>query len=230
MFDVVKVLHIIGGFFALFTFLIPVVTRKGGKVHRLAGWVYTAGMGIVAISAFYMGAARLVDPESSPELISFSVFLLFIAVLSSSTAWYGLRVLKFKKRLVVHRHAVDLGFSFALLLSAAATSIYGFMIGSSLLSWFPVVGIALAFVQLNYWLRKPDERMHWWYEHLGGMLGCSISTITAFTVFGAPRLLNIESVSLLLWFLPTILLTPVIIGMTVYYKKKFSARSVSSAA
>jgi len=64
--------------------------------------------------------------------------------------------------------------------------------------------------------------MHWWFEHFSSMLACCISTITAFTVFGAPRLLNIDSVNILLWFLPTIIITPLIISLGIYYERKFN--------
>lgn len=43
-----------------------------------------------------------------------------------------------------------------------------------------------------------------------------------FIVFGAPRLLEVESVHLLLWFLPTMIFVPFIIVCTIYYGRKFS--------
>jgi uncharacterized membrane protein len=224
LFQMIKILHIIGGFTALFTFWIPVVTKKGGGLHRLSGWVYVGGMTIVALSAFYMGMYRLLDPASSSETFSFSLFLIFISILSSSTAYYGIRVLRFKGRKDVHKNVLDLGFPLLLLTSAIGISVYGFMHEFVLLSWFPLLGVFLSTPQLTYWLQKPKKKMHWWFEHFGGMLGCSIATITAFTVFGAPRLLNIEAVSIVLWFLPTIILTPVIIGLAIYYKKKFNGK------
>ncbi|MFD1020427.1 DUF2306 domain-containing protein [Thalassobacillus hwangdonensis] len=224
IFDVVRILHIIGGFTALLTFWIPIVTKKGGSIHVKAGWTYVWGMIIVAASAFYMGLYRLADPNSSQELISFSLFLIFIAILSSSTAYYGIRVLRFKKRNRPHRNLMDLSFPFLLLSSAIGMSMYGSIQDFPLLIWFPLVGVFLAGTQLNYWLRSTKRKVHWWFEHLAGMLGCSIATITAFTVFGAPRLLQIESVSMLLWFLPTIVLTPVIIGMSMYYDRKFNKK------
>lgn len=222
MFEWVRFAHIIGGFLALFTFWIPIVTKKGGKIHRQSGWVYVAAMTIVSFSALYMGIYRIVDPNSSPEQFSFSLFLIFISILSGSTAYYGIRVLSNKKREAMHKNIADLSFSLLLLVSSIIISIYGFSIGFPLLSWFPLLGIFLSATQLRYWLNKPKNKMHWWFEHLSGMLGCSIATITAFTVFGAPRLLNIDSVNILLWFLPTILLTPVIIGFSIYYQRKFN--------
>ncbi|WNS81571.1 DUF2306 domain-containing protein [Domibacillus sp. DTU_2020_1001157_1_SI_ALB_TIR_016] len=220
-FDLILMLHIFGGFAALFTFWIPLVTKKGGKAHRRSGWLYTSGMIAVAVSAVYLSTVRLIDPASSQETVSFSLFLLFIAVLSSSTAYYGIRVLRFKDRKGIHKQAVDLGFPVLLLFSSIGMSIYGFSQHVPLLSWFPVLGLFLSATQLGYWLRPPSQKKHWWFEHFGGMLSCSIATITAFTVFGAPRLLDIEKVSMLLWFIPTLLLTPVIIGLSIYYRKKF---------
>ncbi|MGP4041011.1 DUF2306 domain-containing protein [Gracilibacillus sp. D59] len=222
IFDLFRISHIIAGFLALLVFWIPIVVRKGGKIHRKVGWVYTYSMAIVAVSAFYMGFYRIFyDPLGDK---AFSWFLVYIAILSAATAWYGIRVLKFKKRKYAHRQIGDLAFSFSLVLSSVFISVYGIYIGSPLLSYFPGVGLFVGGSQLYYWLRKPKINGHWYIEHLIGMLACSISTITAFIVFGAPRLMNIESVSIFLWFAPTIVITPVIIGFSVYYGRKFKQK------
>ncbi|WP_319005470.1 DUF2306 domain-containing protein [Metabacillus litoralis] len=55
IFNSLRVLHIIGGFVALFVFWVPIITKKGGKLHTRFGWLYIYGMIVVAISAFYMG-------------------------------------------------------------------------------------------------------------------------------------------------------------------------------
>lgn len=223
VFDIFRMLHIISGFIALFVFWIPIVTKKGWKLHRLVGWIYVWAMALVSISAFYMGVYRVFfDSSANLELISFSWFLIFISILSAATAWYGIRVLRFKQRKERHRHPLDLFVSFLLVGSGIGISFYGLSIGSSLISFFPLLGILVGSLQLFYWLRKPKGRMHWYYEHYSGMIPCCIATVTAFTVFGAPRLLNLETSNLLLWFLPTILLVPVLIGFHIYYDKKFS--------
>ncbi len=223
LFNILRFLHIIGGFVALFVFWIPIVTKKGGKLHHFFGWVYVYGMIVVAVSAFYMGFYRIfIDLTSSKELISFSWFLIFISILSSASAYYGIRVLKFKRRKNRHTHPLDVGYPLLLLLSGIGICIYGFINSSSLLTWFPIIGVSLGIVQLLYWIKKPTRKMHWWFEHFSGMLACCISTITAFTVFGAPRLLNIDSVNMILWFLPTIIITPLIVGLAIYYRRKFN--------
>jgi uncharacterized membrane protein len=86
LFEWMRILHIMGGFTALLTFWIPVVTKKGGTLHVRSGWVYVIGMVIVAITAVYMVIYRIIDPTTSPVLVSFSLFLLYISILSSSTA------------------------------------------------------------------------------------------------------------------------------------------------
>jgi uncharacterized membrane protein len=224
IFDAARLLHILAGFAALFIFWIPLVTRKGGKAHVTIGWIYVAAMSMVALSALTMAVWRIADPGSSWEIVAFSWFLLYIALLSSAAAWYGIRVLRFKNRKGRHQNAVDLAIPALLVASGTAISVYGFLTDFPLLAWFPLVGLFLGTIQLIYWLKPPRQKMHWWFEHFIGMLSCCIATITAFTVFGAPRLLNVDTVSPLLWFVPTIVIVPVMIGFSVYYAKKFHVR------
>ncbi len=221
LFEVSRWLHIIAGFLALLLFWIPIVTKKGGKTHNRVGWLYVYAMSIVSVSAFYMGLYRIaLDPAADASKISFSWFLLFISVLSGASAWYGIRVLRHKRRTAPHRKPVDLLFPTLLLVSGIGVSLYGFSIQMPLLQYFPFLGIGLGAAQLIYWLRSPKLSTHWVIEHISGMMTCSISTLTAFVVFGAPRLLAIESVSILLWFLPTIALTPITVFFVVKYIQK----------
>jgi len=196
-------------------------TRKGGRTHRRVGWVYVIAMGSVSATAVVMGIYRLAwDAGPDPDAVEFSWFLLFVAVLSSSTAWYGLRVLRHKRRREAHRKPIDLLFPSLLLVSGIGITVYGWVIGFRLLQYFPLLGVFLGGTQLLYWLTVPKNKFHWAVEHIVGMLSCCISTVTAFIVFGAPRLLNVESVSLFVWFLPTIAFLPLIIGFSNFYRKK----------
>lgn len=226
LFEGFRILHIIAGFLALITFWIPIVTRKGGRAHTRIGWIYTISMGIVSFSAFYMGFYRIFfDPTSTEEVIAFSWFLIFIAILSAATAWYGIRVLRYKTKEKQHNNLLDLSIPILLLTGGVAMSIYGHSISFPLLAWFPLLGIFLGGSHLWYWLTTPKLKQQWWIEHLVGMLSCSIATVTAFTVFGAPQLINIESVHPLLWFIPTILMVPLIIAFSVFYIRKFTSKT-----
>jgi uncharacterized membrane protein len=226
VFSFFRWLHIIGGFTALLVFWVPIITKKGGKIHNFVGWLFVWAMAVVSISAFYMGVYRVFwDEQANAERVSFSWFLIFIAILSGASAWYGIRVLRFKKRQTAHRNMMDLFVSVLLLVSGIAIGSYGVLIQSPLITYFPLLGVFLGATQLYYWIRKPIKRMHWLFEHFGGMIACCISTVTAFTVFGAPRLLNISSTNLLLWLLPSLILVPVLVGFNIYYGKKYVGKS-----
>ena len=223
IFDLFRWLHIIAGFIALFIFWVPIVTKKGRKAHRLSGWVFVYAMTVVSISAFYMGVYRIFfDPVKSPESVAFAWFLIFIAILSGACAWYGIRVLRFKRRSERHHIKLDYAFPILLLLSGVGISIYGFAIDFALLKYFPILGLFLGSMHLIYWFSRPKLNVHWMMEHIAGMLSCCIATITAFAVFGAPRLLNIDSVSIIVWLLPTIVIVPLLIAFINYYKRKYN--------
>lgn len=228
LFDLMRSLHILSGFLAICILWLPVVTKKGGKIHTRIGWVYVGAMTSVSVTALFMGIYRLSwDAGSDPDAIPFSWFLIFIAILSAATAWYGIRVLRFKRRQRMHRNFLDLLFPAALFVSGIGIVIYGWFIEFPLLQYFPLLGLFLGGTQLIYWLTVPKSRSHWIVEHIVGMLSCCIATITAFIVFGAPRLLNIESVNLIVWFLPTILFVPIIIIFSNIYKKKMDGAKKS---
>ncbi|CAM3464988.1 DUF2306 domain-containing protein [Brevibacillus invocatus] len=220
-FDIMRWLHIVSGFLALCVFWIPIVTRKGERTHHRVGWLYVIAMGIVSLTAFFMGMYRIAwDAGPDPDAIPYSWFLLFVAVLSSATAWYGIRVLYHKKRQVVHRKWSDLLFPLILFGSGIGVSLYGWVIELALLQFFPLLGIFLGGTQLLYWLTVPVKKSHWVVEHIVGMMSCCISTLTAFLVFGIPRLLQVEAASLWIWLLPTVVLLPLIFAFTNTYKRK----------
>ena len=228
LFSIILTLHILAGFTALTVFWIPLITKKGGLLHRKVGWVYVTAMYTVAATALYMGIYRIFFDYTTPEARAFSFFLLFIAILSGATAWMGIRVLRFKRRTKSHQNPYDLGISALLILISLITMAVGWVYAFPLLQYFPILGIILGSGQLYYWLTPPKNKMHWYFEHYGNLIGCSIATITAFTVFGAPRLLNISSFSIWLWFLPTLLLVPLIYLFNWHYRKKFKITSFTN--
>lgn len=228
-FDVFRSIHIAAGFSALSSFWIPMVVTKGGSLHRRAGWFYVCAMATVAVSAVIMATIRLFfqDGNSDGRKV-FSIFLLFIAVLSSSSAWFGIRVLQQKKRVGVHSELADVAWSTALLLASVATIVLGFHLDVALLKYFPALGLFVSVNQLLYWRRAPREKAHWWFKHMSGMFASCIATVTAFSVFGGPRFLGISGTSLWLWFTPTAVLVPVLLYWSRRYRQKFGKRSATA--
>lgn len=220
--------HVAGGSLALLTMFIPMVTKKGGPAHRRAGWLFVAGMTGVSITALGLAGIRLwTDPTPAGQFAG--RFLLFIAVLTGAGVSAGVRVLRFKRRTAAHRHVWDLGVAAVLTVTSVAAALYGLRRAEPLFTGFAVVGLLSGAGQLAYWLRPPAHPMHWWFEHLGAMLGSCIAATTAFLVVNSAAL-GAGTFSLALWFGPTLVGVPAIAAWNVYYRRRFAPMAARSAA
>jgi steroid 5-alpha reductase family enzyme len=93
---------------------------------------------------------------------------------------------------------------------------------------FGIVGMRLASMQLISFVRKPKEKMFWWYTHLGNFIGSYIAAWTAFLVVTvSPRL---GPYGRLMWLLPLGIGVPAITFTIIYYKRKFAPKLEAAAA
>lgn len=221
MMNPVLAIHIGAGSIALASMLIPLVAQKGGRAHRRAGWVFVSAMGVVSVTALLLSAGRLLfDPR--PEARDFALFLLVIALLTGSAVSAGVRVLRFKDRSTARRHWWDTGLPALLGAASAGLGIYGLAHGQVLFVSFGGIGLLSAAGSLRYWLRPPASRMHWWFEHMSGMLTGCIAAITAFLVIGGS---SIGIWPLAAWLGPSLIGVPAITIWTRYYQRLFTARA-----
>lgn len=149
-----------------------------------------------------------------------AVFLLYVSLLTAAGAFKGMRVLKRKQRVPGQRDQLAIAVAAGLLVASIPVMLLGVALGSPLLTWFPLIGVLGGAADLGYWLRQPRERMHWWYEHMGDMLGTCIAALTAFLVVNA-RSLGLPRFSLLVWLLPTLVGVPAIVLWTRHYRRRF---------
>ena len=92
---------------------------------------------------------------------------------------------------------------------------------------FPVLGHITAGQQLYYWLRTPNEKMHWWYAHMDGMFVACIATITAFLVTALPRIWPMPITnSPLLWMAPGVILGTILNRWRSFYKAKYEKAKI----
>jgi hypothetical protein len=96
--------------------------------------------------------------------------------------------------------------------------------GVALFAAFGGLGVLLAAGQLRFWLRPPESKRAWWFQHMGGMFGSCIATVTAFVVvnagwFGAGRF------NLVVWLAPTVVGVGALQIWQAHYRKKFAATS-----
>jgi uncharacterized membrane protein len=214
-------LHIAGGTMAFLLAPVALITAKGGKQHKRWGKVYLWAMGVVAATAV-------------PMAFFFPVrFLALVSVFSFYFAFSGYRVLRLKE-LARGASAAPIDW-IAGIITFATSALLAWM------SWFrpasieviPIVGVIFGFIgmraaagQMISFVRKPKEKMFWWYTHLGNFIGSYIAAWSAFSVVTlAPRLGNHWYV----WLWPVMVGVPAIVATTAYYKRKFTARRSASA-
>jgi hypothetical protein len=213
-------MHIVAGSIALASMLVPMVAIKGGRTHRRAGWVFVVSMSIVSVTALLMSAARvLFDPR--PDARTFGYFLLVVALLTGAAVSAGVRVLRFKHRTSAHLHWWDTGLPLVLAAASVALGIEGISRRQTLFIAFAVIGFLNAAGNLRDWLRPPLSPMHWWFEHMNGMLTGCVAATTAFLVIGGERL---GIWPLAAWLTPAVIGAPGIAIWSSYYKRRFASR------
>jgi hypothetical protein len=197
-------------------------------------------MTVVVVTAFAMSGLaftiplavrRIARPLSPAELSDFlqaqrlsATFLAYLAGLTLAAGWQGIWAVETKREPKAMRTPFSLALNVLVFLAGLTVLVLGMKHRSGPLIALSPIGPFIAAGNLRYLLRGPQSRMHWWYEHLGSMIGTGIAGYTAFLVFGGARLLPSIARSQLytiLWVLPALIGVPVIFLTVAYYQRKF---------
>jgi hypothetical protein len=213
--------HITAGASSFLLAPVALATAKGGKQHKRWGMVYLWSMGVVAATALPMALYRPV------------LFLALVAVFSFYLAFSGYRVLRLKE-LARGGSAAPIDWIAAVICFAASACLAGF--GAFRPVWvqrmgivaivFGFIGMRASVAEMWKFIRKPTEKMFWWYTHLGNMIGSYIAAWTAFSVVTLPLVFGNH---IWLWLWPTAVGVPAIALTTAYYKRKFAPRVKAAA-
>jgi len=216
--------HALCGALALILLPIPLISKKGGKIHIQTGWAYTILMILVATTAYVITPWRaFIDPERTTATQSFAFFLFFVSNLTIVSLWYGMIVLRYKNRKESSHDLKHIGPPILLILITLGIMAQGIKTNSSLLTAFPILGFFISKGQLEYWLRPPRENKHWWFAHMDGMISACIATITAFLVTAVPRLTDASLFrSPILWITPGVVLGILARCWKAKYRQQFS--------
>jgi hypothetical protein len=219
--------HVLAGAVALSVFWLPLVTKKGGKAHVRAGWVYVVAAAAIAVTAFFNCARMLTDANPSND--NAGIFLAYIGVLAAASAQIGVRSLRTKKRTTPSRSAIDIAPPVLLIAGGVALGAFGLHLQHAMLFVvFAALGITLGVTQLRFWLRAPATKHEWFLAHMAGMGSSCITTITAFLVVNAHRF-GLGTFDLVVWVAPGLLGG---IGLTLwrrYYERRFEPRTLRGA-
>jgi uncharacterized membrane protein len=210
--------HIAAGASAFLLAPVALLTAKGGKQHRRWGKVYLWSMGVVAGTALPMALYRPV------------LFLALVAVFSFYLAFSAYRVLRLKD-LVRGGSAKPIDWIAAAICFSASACLAGFgAFRPVLVQRMGIVAIVFGFIgmqaagrQMWTFVRKPTEKMFWWYMHLGNFIASYIAAWTAFSVVTLAN--NYRHAGAIVWLWPTIVGVPAIVLTTAYYKRKFAGKS-----
>lgn len=171
--------HIVTGLGAVLIGIAPVLSRKGGRIHRLTGRIFAVLMAILLAAAWAMTALKM------------NAYLLALSASATLTLFSGLRVLGRKRpdlRRSDRAQALDWGVTLAiagvglLVLWQVLTSRN---VGPAAISMALVYG-ALGMSSWDVWrfLRPTDWPFSpelWRYEHLWKMLGAWSAVLSAFS-------------------------------------------------
>jgi uncharacterized membrane protein len=227
MVDIFRAVHIAAGSLALTVMWVPLLSRKGGTLHRRAGRVYVIAMAGVSLAAIAACAWRLLyDPD--PDNRVWAAYFVFVAVLAAAQCSLGVRALQARSRTGRHRQPWDLGIAVLLVVSGVAVLLGGIHTGIPLFIGFAPLGIVLGVLDLAYWLRAPRGRMHWWFAHMFGMITTGISTVSAFVVVNAGHL-GLGKDSLIVWLAPSVVGLPGLVLWMLYYRRRFRRQAMTAA-
>ncbi|MEM7678442.1 MAG: hypothetical protein AAF449_20825, partial [Myxococcota bacterium] len=210
--------HILSGALALSIIVIPLVARKGGALHRRAGWVFTGSMAVVSVTGLIISAAWIVIPlivkptdagasieEIARYVRSVRVTGLFFALLSFMTAyavWGGISAL----RNFSYRAQTVIVFCVPILAVGLSVLAAGVYFGQVV---FTIFGSAAASLAARDLLRLRQSSSRTGQErivaHLNAMLGGATAAATAFTVQVVSRLTDIAVLKIAMWVGPAVL-------------------------
>jgi uncharacterized membrane protein len=224
-------LHIACGVTGFICAPVALATAKGGKTHRRWGKIYFWAMAGVAATALALSFALPI------------YFLAMVAVFSFYACFAAYRILYLKNLNKGGRPlAIDWLAAVVTVLSSSLLFLMGFLkpalmaVGVIEVAGHPVsivsiifglLGVRLGLSSISTFLKPPQEKMFWWFEHMKGMIA---SYIAAMTAFSAVNIGPYFGAAWWVWLWPTIIGVPAISIWTAYYKKKFAPRPKPAAA
>ncbi|PKM21255.1 MAG: hypothetical protein CVV11_04645 [Gammaproteobacteria bacterium HGW-Gammaproteobacteria-15] len=233
-------LHIALGAVTLLLYWLPVIARKGSKLHINAGKVFYYLMLIVSGSGIVLSMLGLYDPVSiytagkqmTTEQIErmlvwrvpLSQFLLLLSLLTWVTVRHAIGVLHAKSDRRILRRWFYQGPVLLLFPTALYVAYQGITVGMPLLIIFSVVSFIVATTISFYVYKAEVQPRAWIIEHFSSMVGSGIAVYTAFFAAGGRRILSQwlpEQWQLISWLAAPVIGVTAMLLLTGYYKRKY---------
>lgn len=237
-YDINLGVHAVSGLVALAVLAVPLISKKGGRVHRRAGWVFTAAMAGVALTGLGLAlswilvplAVKPLEAGASAEQIAsatrsyraFGLFFATLAVMAGTAVWHGISATRIKRprpgswtRPFDHAAWIaNVGLGLALLA-------LGVQLEMGLFALFGGLALFNGVSDGRFVIRPPDQAGAWLIRHLQAMLGGATVAVTAFAVLVLRRYVSAEgSLSVIVWLIPAALGTVGTLVWTRIYKRR----------
>jgi hypothetical protein len=249
--------HIGAGFLGLAAFWLPLLARKGGRVHVVCGRVFVACAAIVLGTALAVCGWALLDPfgplspgdrPPAEQAAAFARRVRLIAAFLGALAVYTAVPLVLAVRVVRTRRDPgrlagpgtrlllwsEVGVSLAVVGYAAAywaqdpgATLAALVLGAG------VGGLGAAWWDLRFLGAPRPAPMAWWYKHMEFMLRTGIAFHTAFAVFGLKPWLGVLGSgpwALVPWVLPSVVGVPAVWLWVGHYRRRFGELSPADPA
>ena len=236
-------LHIALGAVALLLYWLPVIARKGSKLHINAGKVFYYLMLIVSGSGIVMSLMGLYDPVSiytagkqmtAAQIermlvwrIPLSQFLLLLSLLTWVTVRHAMGVLRAKSDRRMLRRWFYQGPVLLLVPTALYVAYQGITVGMPLLIIFAIVSLITATTISLYVYKAEVTPRAWIIEHFSAMVGAGIAVYTAFFAAGGRRVLSQwlpGEWQLVSWLAAPVIGITAMLLLTGYYKRKYKVQ------
>jgi len=214
LFRIFLALHILGGCLGLITGTLNVIRKKGDKKHKLTGKIFSYGM-------FTAGFSSLVLSILHPNYFLFIVGVFTIYLVGTGNRYLHLKMLASQQKPAT----VDWALTIGMLLSGFIFIILGvlnLMRGNNfgiVFIVFSFFGLRSVIVDFNNYKGKVKEKNYWLLVHLQRMTGGYIAATTAFLVVNF-QYIPIAMPAAVVWLLPTVIFTPLIVIWTKKYLVK----------
>lgn len=234
LFETLIGLHIATGVPGLIAFWVPIAVKKGSRLHKFWGRIFTVTMLMTAVFAAAMSTASLLAPMAThPHLVShpefsdpalvrgiFGWMMLYLAILTINLAWYGWSCVLNKNAHEKNRHWINMALQVILTVAAVNCALQGLRLGQPMMVGISFVGFATVATNLRFLLKHRPGPLDWLLEHIKAIVGTGISVYTAFFAFGAVRLMPELALTPLLWSIPLV----VGLALIIYHQSKVRQR------
>lgn len=205
--------HIFFGAIGLVVFWAPVIAKKGGVVHRRAGFFFIYVMMTTGTIATCVSLTTLTAPMETHPLVKdealimgqFGWLMLFLSLLTLDLAWHTLATVRYKRNHAGHRSVPSIVLQLAVVVSGLNCAWHGMKLDKSLLVGVGLLGAFAGVVMLVFMFVSSWARTTYVHQHLRAGVGVGISAYTAVLAVSLVRYAPEEAFNPYLWAIPTAL-------------------------